>query len=121
MTADAVTEQAQSSPVVLYFVIGGLVLGVIAGVLLPQLRKLLDGARRIAADRDDAVLEGLRTDVQSLSRDLAAMRARQEEHDRVLVTHRAWDQAVMNDPLVATRQSAPPLYPTLTPPAPPAL
>lgn len=109
--ASNVAENAQDSPVVLYAVIAALVLGIIVSQLLPKLRQALNSARRIAADKDDADIADMNRKIDYLTRTVNDMRARQIEHDAVLVKHRVWDRAVIDDPVVATREPPPPLYP----------
>lgn len=111
-----VTQAAQSNPVVLYAVIAGLVLVVLASTILPKLRESLASMRRIASDRDDADLAQMRRQIEHLVTTVDDMRRRQAAHDEVLTVHRRWDVSVVNDPEYATRNAPPPLYPiTRTP------
>lgn len=112
MITNSTVETAQESPVVLWAIIIALVLAIIVSQMLPKLRQALDSARRIAADKDDADIADLNRKVDYLTRTVNDMRRRQIDHDEVLVIHRSWDQAVMNDPEYATKVAPPALYPT---------
>lgn len=105
-------KSAESNPLIIYLVLGGLALGVISTLLLPNLRQLMNNWRTIAAEKDDAERRLLQ---EKLDRVLAMQeenRDRQMEHDRVLTIHRQWDLQVMEDPSHARMHPAPPLYPT---------
>lgn len=105
-------QAAESNPLILYLVIGGLAVGVVASLLLPNVRKLMNGWRTIAAEKDDAERRLMQDKLDRVIAMQEENRQRQLEHDRVLLIHRQWDLAVVEDPSYARNHPPPALYPT---------
>ena len=83
----------------------------LGGKVFETIRTWTDGKRRAARDTDDADIADLKRQLAHVSDQLSEVRAYQLRHDKVLVTHQAWDrQAIAAS--AGDLPAAPPLWPS---------